>query len=465
MGDCNTFSFGLINQLAATGAYEIDVVSFGRHPDWYPLAVPVTTVESITPVLEEKRYDFVFISNAHLIPMVLPSLQNGRAVFLCQGYESYYYGNTFTELREDCSVFDTIKSLPLSIIATSTSVQQLILHNTGRQAYTLPNAVDRDIFTSRSFSLASELPRPAAPKRVLMSGNYLAPHKGLLDGCRALEILSAQWDVELVLVTPEERQRTLLEGFSFPIEIHCKPPRTTLQAIYSSCDVYCSPAWYEGLGINGLEAFACGVPVVSTRNIGVAEYGIDNENLLLAEPNHPEDLARQLARLFQDPALAETLRTNGLKTLQDRYEWSTTVNTFGEILTQISQTPANTTPPTSAGMEALLRQIEAEGYFTPVAIYLQMKAAEECLQSLASEIETRQCVTETVVKKIQTLLSELKPLLTNPRTQYYDAAKSKADYCRMFLNFKEDPRFLASLPHLLSKKSFAGLSGANLPGV
>ena len=37
-----------------------------------------------------------------------------------------------------------------------------------------------------------------------------------------------------------------------------------MPAIISSCDAYCCTSWYEGLGLPAIEAFRCGVPVVST---------------------------------------------------------------------------------------------------------------------------------------------------------------------------------------------------------
>ena len=97
-----------------------------------------------------------------------------------------------------------------------------------------------------------------------------------------------------------------------------------LAEIYSQCDVYVSPSWYEGFALTPLEAMACGVPVVSTR-LGVEDYASHEHNALITSPREPNQLANEIIRLLRDRDLREKLIENGLKTA-DALTWDKTTD-------------------------------------------------------------------------------------------------------------------------------------------
>jgi glycosyltransferase involved in cell wall biosynthesis len=68
----------------------------------------------------------------------------------------------------------------------------------------------------------------------------------------------------------------------------------------------------EGMPMVVLEALAAGVPVVASRVAGVTDIVLNNEQGLLVEPQHPEQLARAVTRVLGDQQLWRTLRENGL---------------------------------------------------------------------------------------------------------------------------------------------------------
>jgi len=59
------------------------------------------------------------------------------------------------------------------------------------------------------------------------------------------------------------------------------------------------------------EAQAAHVPVLASRLGGMRELVTDEHDGLLFEPGNPQDLARQLRRLFAEPTLLERLRPDG----------------------------------------------------------------------------------------------------------------------------------------------------------
>lgn len=77
-------------------------------------------------------------------------------------------------------------------------------------------------------------------------------------------------------------------------------------------DVLVVPSvWYENAPLVIYSALAAGIPVVATNLGGMAGLIRHEHNGLLFEPADPEDLARQLRRLAEDPHLLVGLEENG----------------------------------------------------------------------------------------------------------------------------------------------------------
>jgi glycosyltransferase involved in cell wall biosynthesis len=76
---------------------------------------------------------------------------------------------------------------------------------------------------------------------------------------------------------------------------------------------------YEGCPLSVIEAMAAGVPVVATRVGGVPEIVADGATGLLAEPRDPAGLARALAGVLTDPALARRLGDAGRERAHEQF--------------------------------------------------------------------------------------------------------------------------------------------------
>jgi glycosyltransferase-like protein len=93
-----------------------------------------------------------------------------------------------------------------------------------------------------------------------------------------------------------------------------------LLAYYRAADVLAFPSVKEGWGLTVLEAQATGTPVVASDLPVMREYLVHERNALLVSPEDPNAIAAALVRAVSDPALADTLRQNGLETAR-RYDW------------------------------------------------------------------------------------------------------------------------------------------------
>ena len=138
------------------------------------------------------------------------------------------------------------------------------------------------------------------PNARLEVAGYMAPeHKGYLSG-----------------IEREIKQAGLAEEFHYRGVLD----RQQKIAFLRKLDVLSVPATYdEPKGMFLLEAMACGVPLVQPRRGAFTEILEKTGAGLLVEPHDSEKLAEGILRLFNDPALAETLGQNGFQKVREYY--------------------------------------------------------------------------------------------------------------------------------------------------
>ncbi|HXZ19223.1 MAG TPA: glycosyltransferase family 4 protein [Candidatus Acidoferrales bacterium] len=89
------------------------------------------------------------------------------------------------------------------------------------------------------------------------------------------------------------------------------PRRADVISYYAAADAVVAPSFYEPFGMVPLEATACGVPAIITRQMGVAEVLDENSAILLDDPADSAALAPAMRRLMDDPDLRQRLALQG----------------------------------------------------------------------------------------------------------------------------------------------------------
>ncbi len=92
-------------------------------------------------------------------------------------------------------------------------------------------------------------------------------------------------------------------------------------AVYRTADVFVSPTYSEGFSNTVLEAMSSGLPIVSTRSVGVVDCLTDGVNGLLHEPGDVAGLRASLDRVLGDAALRSRLATTALEQARRLYSW------------------------------------------------------------------------------------------------------------------------------------------------
>jgi len=89
---------------------------------------------------------------------------------------------------------------------------------------------------------------------------------------------------------------------------------------YEQADIFVNASWLDNMPISILEAFASGLPVVSTAPEGIARVVQDERTGLLCAPQDWRGLAVNVMRLLRDPELAANLAANAYQECQ-KYTW------------------------------------------------------------------------------------------------------------------------------------------------
>jgi glycosyltransferase involved in cell wall biosynthesis len=106
------------------------------------------------------------------------------------------------------------------------------------------------------------------------------------------------WNARLVTIgigdeLPLWKERTSAAGLSDRIQF--MGFRRDVPSILRAADCLVAPTRYEAYGLGVHEALCCGLPAITTATAGVAErYTPELQDLLLPDPNNPEDLVRRL---------------------------------------------------------------------------------------------------------------------------------------------------------------------------
>lgn len=127
--------------------------------------------------------------------------------------------------------------------------------------------------------------------------------------------------------------RALLHQSNLEDRVFFLPQRVNVEWYYAAADAYVGPSLEDSFALPPLEAMACGLPVIVSRQAGVSEiltHGVDA--LILENPTDVDQLACLIGRLFSGPELRKDLGANAEKTAR-KYTWEANA----ELLFQLFQ--------------------------------------------------------------------------------------------------------------------------------
>jgi glycosyltransferase involved in cell wall biosynthesis len=141
----------------------------------------------------------------------------------------------------------------------------------------------------------------------------LIPEKGTLDLIDAFALLRRRRPCRLLIagagpVRDDLLRRAWLYDIEDSVEVLGYVSGDALDDAYRCSTVFALPTYFpEGFPLAVMEAMSWGLPVVTTRIRGCADFLADGENTLFVPPREPEELAAALERLLDDPGLCRSM--------------------------------------------------------------------------------------------------------------------------------------------------------------
>lgn len=165
------------------------------------------------------------------------------------------------------------------------------------------------------------IPPRTARFRIGCIANYRKV-KGLEILVEAADLLQrGGLDFELMIVgnDPDRELAPCLSRAASRGRIHLTGPVPQAWRMLRTLDCLVVPSLMEAFGGVAVEALACGVPLVASAVGGLPEIVEPGVSGLLVPPGNPPQLAQAVRRVLTEPALRETLRDNGPRTIRERF--------------------------------------------------------------------------------------------------------------------------------------------------
>ena len=254
-------------------------------------------------VRELRRADVVHVFSASYwsfvlapLPAVIVARLLGRPVLI-----NYRSGEAPDHLRRSAIARSTLRAVDRNIVP-SRFLQQVFAEH-GIPAQIIPNVIDREKFRFR-------LRDPLQPR--LLSTRNFEPLYDVASTLRAFGVIQRRYPTAtLTLVGAGSEDASLrrlaaelgLRGVTFAGRV---APEAIPQ-YYAAADIYVQTPTIDNMPSSILEAFASGLPVVSTEAGGVPAMLTDEVHGLLAPVGDAGQIAAQVVRLLEDSALAQRL--------------------------------------------------------------------------------------------------------------------------------------------------------------
>ena len=188
------------------------------------------------------------------------------------------------------------------------------------------------------------------PGRLLLFVGRLERLKGVEVAIRALALLRDRRhdDVRLVILGEDSRDGDESEkdrlkavanalGVRSRIDFLGSVAHHELPFFYSAADVCVMPSYSESFGLVGLEAQACGTPVVCADVSGLRSVVRDEVSGYLIDGHDPAAYAERIGRLLDDRELAQQMGRRG-RLLAQRFSWTRTADRLQELFEGVAET-------------------------------------------------------------------------------------------------------------------------------
>ena len=277
---------------------------------------------------EHAQAPFELLHAQYGYPTGLAALEAGRRLQLpvvvsIQGGDGHWVGLCCSTHR---NAMRAVLLHASAVLIGSASFAEEVMHNHGvpSDIFTIvPGATDVARFAPPDSAALGALRSPP----VLLYHGRVDKRKGVIELLEATaQLVASGRSLRLVVsgIGPDvqaARDRADALGLAACTQFTGQVGYEDAPLAYRQGDVFVSPTYSEGFSNTILEAMASGLPIVSTRVVGVVDCLEHERDALLVEAKDAVGLANAIARLLDDEPLRQRLVRRALGDVRRLYSW------------------------------------------------------------------------------------------------------------------------------------------------
>lgn len=256
-----------------------------------------------------------------VVPSILAgAMMNKRVILNYRGGEAEKFLKKFGSI-----VVPLIRKANI-IAVPSVFLKEILEKAVGRKLVILPNLIDIEIFRYRERKKL---------KPIIIISRQLEPRYNISCALRAFKIIKnfyPEAELKIAGTGSEEEKLKKLKDELFLKDVYFLGTlsHNELSSVYDECDIMMNSSNVDNFPGSILEAFACGLPVVTTKAGGIPFMVKEGETGILVEPNDHEGLAKGVMNLLEDYSLATSFSKNARKVAEE-YTWEKVKNVLFKL--------------------------------------------------------------------------------------------------------------------------------------
>jgi len=318
----------------------------------YVRTVVTSIAYGLSLLVQVRRYDVIHVFSASYLSFVLAPTP---AILIAKLYRrkvllNYHSGEAEDHLRRwRRTAIPTIKLADALVVQSEYLVE--IFAQFGLKAHAIYNIIDTGKFRFRERV-------PLRP--VFLSNRNLESHYGVDRVLRAFAIIQAKVPEASLKVVGDGSQRGSLEALASDLGLQNitftgQVDPNSIADVYDAADIYLNGSEIDNQPLSLLEAFACGLPIVTTDAGGISFMVTDGKTGMVVPRGDYQQMADRALRLLNDSALTKTIVEQGRQECR-KYAWESVrdqwLNTYEKLGNKVAIAEPSAT---SSEVKALTR--------------------------------------------------------------------------------------------------------------
>jgi L-malate glycosyltransferase len=282
---------------------------------------------------EVRKYDVIHIFSASYLsfliaptPAILAGRLYGKKIVL-----NYHSGEAEDHLRRWRRSTIPILNLADRIVVPSEYLVR-VFASFGIKAFAIFNIIDLDKFAFRE---------RAQLRPLFLSNRNLESHYGVDCLLRAFALIQRQVPEAVLTVVGDGSQRPALEKLKRELDLKNtsflgRIDHDEIYEHYSTSDLYINASRIDNQPLSIIEAFACGLPVVTTDAGGIPYMVTDRQTGFVVPVDDCEALANRAMKLLSDSNTAVTIARHARGECT-RFTWEVVCNQWLQLYRELAK--------------------------------------------------------------------------------------------------------------------------------